>query len=335
MTVSLAIMGATFSAFQHAMRISEVATQSTDTNATLRSALDMVVRDLIQVGQGLPSGKVIPLPSGAGSTPVVRPGPTGSNLTFPYPASQNVLSAITPGADLGPDVPGTTTATDLLTAVYVDSLFDPTTCQLAPDGAAMTVTSPTPIEAGDLLMFTNALGTAMQIVTSRAGLPLQTVAFATGDPLNLNQRGAASGTVMDLQSPPGVFPQTTVSRLRMVTYYLDTAGATPELIRCLNAECVVDPHGRRTVAFGIENLQFTYDLVDGSINPTNVQMSDADLAGGGACGATACSPNQVRKVNLFIAARSRQTLAVTSQPFRNSLATQVSLRSLALVDGYR
>jgi hypothetical protein len=40
-------------------------------------------------------------------------------------------------------------------------------------------------------------------------------------------------------------------------------------------------------------------------------------------------------VNLFLAARSRNRFSASAQCFRNSLATQVSLRSLSFVDRYR
>ena len=39
----------------------------------------------------------------------------------------------------------------------------------------------------------------------------------------------------------------------------------------------------RTVAFAVENLQFTYDMVDGVTNPSNVRMVAADLTAAGAC----------------------------------------------------
>lgn len=89
----------------------------------------------------------------------------------------------------------------------------------------------------------------------------------------------------------------------------------------------------RTVAFGVENLQLSYDMVDMITNPSNVRMVDVDLTTGGACAPNACSPNQIGQ-------------RVRGGPLRGSPAghqpavpqfpsTQVSLRSLALVDRYR
>ena len=103
----MAICGATLMTFQQAMRVNETATLSVETNDSLRTAMDLMVRDFIQVGQGLPAGKSIPLPSGVGAVAVVRPSPPNQNYTLPFPATQEVLSAVTPGAALGANVPGT------------------------------------------------------------------------------------------------------------------------------------------------------------------------------------------------------------------------------------
>jgi hypothetical protein len=92
------------------------------------------------------------------------------------------------------------------------------------------------------------------------------------------------------------------------------------------------------VAFDLEGLQITYDL-SGEDDPTklrsNVRMDDADLDGSGACAPNPCYPNQIRKINIMLSARSRLPRRGTNQFYRNRLVTQVSLRSLAFVDRYR
>ena len=81
---------------------------------------------------------------------------------------------------------------------------------------------------------------------------------------------------------------------------------------------------RLAIALGVENLQFTYDLVDGTTNPSNVETPPV-----------ANSANQIRKANLFIAARSLELSLPTGQFVRNSMAAGVGLRSLSFVDRYR
>jgi prepilin-type N-terminal cleavage/methylation domain-containing protein len=333
-TISALIMGGAFVAFSEASRANEAAMLMTGMNSNLQASVDLIVRDFIQVGQGLPNTKVIVLPAGASSAAINRPGPPGTNYTFR--AGGTELPAVTSGAGLGPTVGQ---ATDMVTIVYADNQLDPVVCNTTPagdctiasDSASLTLSSSVEIDPGDLILFTNgtAAGSAMQMVTSRTGtLPNQTVFFAAGDALNLNQRTAERGNLPALRTN-GVFPPTTISRLRMISYYLDATQDPTRLIRRLNA----DPG--RVVAFGIQNLQFSYDLVDGITNPSDVKMNATDLAGGGRCGAAACSPNQIRKINIFLQARSRTKFTRTQRFFNNTLATQVSLRSLAFVDRYQ
>jgi len=165
-------------------------------------------------------------------------------------------------------------------------------------------------------MFSNAQGNAIQQVTSVAG---QTMNFATTDAFNLNKRSAGQGTIMQLKTG-SVWPPTTAARIWMITYYLDptTNPRQPRLMRQVNF------NPARPVAEVIENLQVSYDLVDNVTNPTNVKQPPS-----------VNSANQINKVNLSMSARSNNRFGKTGQYLRNSLSTQVSIRSLAYVDQYK
>jgi hypothetical protein len=124
----------------------------------------------------------------------------------------------------------------------------------------------------------------------------------------------------------------------MISYYLDNtidddAAAHPshELGRPGRA----GQHARADGGLRRENLQITYDMVDGVTNPSSVRMVAADFTNAGACAPQPCSPNQIRKMNVFVAGRSTERFSATGEFFRNTLTTQVSLRSLALVDRYQ
>jgi hypothetical protein len=149
----------------------------------------------------------------------------------------------------------------------------------------------------------------------------QVVEFDDNDPMRMNQRSAPQGTLLNLKdSDTGTFPQTTALRVFMISYFVDLPDGSdlPRLVRRVNMG------DKLAIAMGVENLQVTYDFVDGTTNPTNVQ----DVPSGN-------SPNQIRKVNLFVAARSQDVDPQTHEYFRNSMATQVGLRSLSFVDRYR
>lgn len=325
MTITLMVTGAALFVFTHAVKATETTRLKLTMHDHVRVALDLMVRDFLQTAQGLPSGKIVLVPSGAGAGPIVRPGPPGAALTFP--AGITEINAVTPGPNLGPAVVAGQ-PTDVVTVLYADSQFERAdgtapNATIAADGSSMTVEAAMPIAGvqdsireGDLIMFTFGSLTAVQTVTRLNSPADQTVFFDAGDPMNLNQRGAARGTVLQLAPTPGLPFTVAWTRLRMVTYYVDgSLPGRPQLMRRLNM------NAGRAVAFGIETLQFSFDLVDGATNPTNVRNP--------------MSLNQIRKVNLALGARSLERSTQTRNFFRTNVATQVSFRNLALVDRYQ
>jgi prepilin-type N-terminal cleavage/methylation domain-containing protein len=351
MVLVAVIMGATLTALTNAYRATETARSTIGLNNNLRIGTDLIVRDLIQVGQGMPTGRTVQVPNGAGELLIQRPHPQGSACTE-WPAGTTAIPAVTVGPGCGPTIGGV--ATDMVTTLSVDSSLDAVpvwsinvgghaaTVSLpaqSPDGLDISTGGPDDVRVGDLMMFTKGSGSALVYVTAVDGGQIFT--FGAGDPMNLNQFDAAlNGTLDDLATTaPTTANSSNVSRVRMITYYLDNTidATTPRLIRHMNwGDPTADLNRRgRTVAFAIENLQITYDMVDGVNNFSNVRMVDADLTTGGRCAPSACSPNQIRKMNVFIAGRSLEQFSANKRYFRNTLNTQVSLRSLALVDRYK
>jgi prepilin-type N-terminal cleavage/methylation domain-containing protein len=319
--LTLVVISAAIGTFNSSVRVADSTRTVSETNQALQVGMTIMVRDLIQTGQGVPLGGV-PLPSGVGSVPVNRPGPANANLTF---AAQPVLPALTTGADLGPVILGV--STDMVTVLYADrslALAAFPLIDIDANGDTMTVDNRTNIggadglRIGDLVLFSNPLGNALRMVTQNPNG--QVVTMVPGDPMAINQNAAAEGTLINLQSAPGVYPPTTATRVLMVSYYIDdvTDPALPRLVRQVNTG------PRLAMALGVENVQVTYDLVDGVNNPTNVDTPPV-----------ANSPNQIRKVNLFLAARSLDKMPTLDQFFRNSVATQVGLRSLSFMDRYQ
>jgi hypothetical protein len=90
------------------------------------------------------------------------------------------------------------------------------------------------------------------------------------------------------------------------------------------------------VAMDVENLQFSYDISNGTNNPGNVKMVAADLTTGGACNPVACAATQIRKINIALAGRNKNVgNNAKSLALRNTLQSQVALRGMAFVDRYR
>jgi hypothetical protein len=231
------------------------------------------------------------------------------------------------------------------------------------------------LHKGDLIMLmkNNSTGISTTLVqitraplSTATGTAAQTVYFDAGDSLNLNQVGAGTACVDDppsgtcgtltahVATAPEVvnargFVPSTATRIRLISYYIDniTDPTRPRLVRRINNghettyNNNLPPTMGTAVAFDVEDLQISYDLVDDDLtNPvgiTGAKMNAADMSGtaGSSCPANPCSPNQIRKINLTLTGRSRVPLRTTRQYYRNSLTTQVSLRSMSFIDKYK
>ncbi len=295
------------------------------------------------------------------TAPISRPV-LGGKSTFP--PCNSVIPAVEPGNMLGPAITAPDAATgtvqnpnsitDEITVIYSDNtsgleakpIYQPKTVtppnpgcpngslQLA--GTQLTITFDSncvnitnagiTIQPGDLIMLNNTLGTALVYVTSVSG---QALTFASGDPFQLNGRSDASGTVKQLMTSstcsgaPSCFPVTTATRVWMISYYLDNVSSPPyiRLVRQINF------NSPTPVGETLENLQFTYNFIDGATNPANQAIVP-----------TGNSESQIRTVNVWLGARSAYQVRKGSNQAlfaRNNLMTQISLRSMAYVNKYK
>src|SRR5713226_5198201 len=177
-TVTLLVLGATLSTFGNALAVNDATTLIGDSSQNLRAGGSLMMRELMQAGRGIPTGG-IPIPSGALATAIKRPGPPGTNYTFGDPSVMTVLAPVVPGPGLGPTVLGV--PTDIVTLLLVDKSLaldktpagDPVFCTVAADGSSIiadptiVINAPdTGIVAGDLILITNNIGSAVQTVTS-------------------------------------------------------------------------------------------------------------------------------------------------------------------------
>src|SRR5271154_3011944 len=340
-----------------------------NTQENLRAGMHFMVRDLLQAGGGIPQGGVSVPYTGATSA-INRPGTAGIFLN-----TYTTLPAITPGwkagqlaTSLNPSTGATLTGvqTDIINIIYADNILQDTAghylysypvIQAAPSapvcagtinasGASVTLAPAcfimpgvtNPITTGNLIMFHNQNGTALEYVTSVAG---PTINFGAGDPAGLNQTGNAFGTVANLATSPGVFPPTVVTRVWMVTYYIDATNVQdPQLIRQVNypnypAGAPVNPP--TAIADDIENLAFSYAITSSTDPAGTYGVSNFTNGSGNAPQPILPdTPAQIRAVNVFVAGRSEQTYTALSTPqyLRNNLSTQVSIRSLEFRDAF-
>jgi prepilin-type N-terminal cleavage/methylation domain-containing protein len=361
--ITLIVLATATGTFSNALMLNDTATLVADSNQSLRAGTNTLVRDLMQAGRGITIGG-IPIPSGAGATALVRPAPL-SIVPVPLffdNATQLTLNAVTTGFQLGPRV--NNSSTDMVTLLALDPTSyvtfgggAPDQLPLIPNPAPINplplptgITAPTPrladdgttltvgqfsawlsdpisgIKVGDILLFNNTNGSAIQTVTGVTGT---TVAFAAGDPFNFNQRGAARGSIMQIRGTatnPPTFPLTNVVRIQMLTYYLDdvTTPGEARLVRQINF--FTPP---QALAGVVDNLIITYDLVEGTANTSAVPSLPALI------GPTLFTASQIRKANLRVAVRSETRLSGQADYLRNTTTTVVSLRNLAYKDRYK
>jgi len=329
--VGLLVVGGAVTAFNQTIEIVDSVTEVSEMQQNARAALNLIVRDISIVGTGIPIGG-IPFPNGAGSTGLpLRPGAIGA-----FPFNGGVISAITPGDGVGPTLAGGADtsvltrgplATDAITLVYVDESLNlgefplasitPAGSQIRVDPATDITDPATGIQIGDIIFLSNSNGAAVGVVTNVPGG--NRIDFANNDPLNLNQPSAAFGNIAALANPPppaGNYPPTRAVRIYVISYYLEDTPTGPRLMRQVNATPPVP------VALNIDNLQFSFDVFD-----TAAGVATSDLA-------NPATPNQIRKVNIALSARSAHRNRRTRDYYRLNLVTHVGARNLSFRDRY-
>lgn len=347
--VTLLVTGAALGTFQSSIQVNDTGAQLADSNQNLRAGTNQMIRDIMQAGRIIgPEG--IPVPTGTGVLGIVRPGPPGSAMSFDLSTTTN-LPDITTGHDLGPEVNGATT--DMVTILTIDpfmsvaltSATTPSLGNVSDDGSTVTLPSThvwltgdtandiAPIKVGDLIYFKGPRGNAMQTVTNVTATQIM---FAAGDYFNLNQRSATQGSIMqtaipdpDTGAPSPYKSAYSMFRALMITYYVDneTTPGSPRLVRKIND---FEP---QALAGVVEDLQLTYDVVDGVNNPTkrpSLPFTDSSLTP-----AVTFNSNQIRTVNIHAGVRSETITRPTGDYVRNHITTSVDVRSLASVDRYR
>jgi prepilin-type N-terminal cleavage/methylation domain-containing protein len=143
------------------------------------------------------------------------------------------------------------------------------------------------------------------------------ITFNSGDPFGLNNSGKTSGTIAQVQSPPGsgTYPTTTATRVWMITYFIDNSNPSrPELMRQVNLK---QP---QAVGEVIENMQLYYNILNAGSNPITVTAGQENP--------TQAQLPDIRDAYIILYARSETPYSKSKTYFRNNLETVVSIRGL-------
>jgi len=351
--VTLIVMTATMMIYHRSVQVSGIVTNRAEIQSELRAAADQIARDLNQAGTGIPIGG-LPIPSSAtgGANPLFGCDAGQCYFTSGNVMANGVLYKVTPANGIGPT---TTEPTDAIVIAYMEPMaVDPndpnasgtapnwqayTTQTIADDGSSLTMPAGTTpkisdpafgLVLGDILMVQNSSGSALGVVTGFDGTT-NVISFGPNDPLKLNQSTAPIGNIAALKlnpvpANPPKYPPSTVSRIMMITYFIEpvqtSTGTDYRLMR------QVDARTPTPVAEHIEDLKFTYDVFDDSSNTLTVNLPDA------ATGTPPTpKPNQIRKINMTITARSSRPNA-NGDYDRQTLTTSIGPRNLTFHDRY-
>ncbi len=259
-----------------------------------------------------------------------NPDPSGitDEITILYEDNTLKLDSLPVYAAASGSSPGCPNGSVVLTNTTLVVTFDPTCINLSTAGIQLQI--------GDLILLSNPNGNTLLCVTG-VSTASNSLTFSGGDAFGLNGRNKTdtSGTIAQMANSGcttganSCFPGVLATRVWMVTYYLDNVTSPPwvRLVRQINMPVVGSTTVDQPTPVGetLENLQFTYNFVDGITNPSNQPTVPAGN-----------SESQIRSVNVYLAARSNYNLnkGTSTSYARNNLTTQVSLRSMAYVDRY-
>lgn len=327
--LTMIILAATFTLMNSLFAANTSMQQVIGTQQNLRVAMNAITRDVTMAGTGLPDSG-IPIPNGTSSALIVRPGigvTCGASTSGCLPTPNNVVPILAPGDAVGSTVENK--ATDVLTVTMVDQT-SPTWAitSISTDGTVVSFSQnvrdagATQLFAKDLLLFNNASGSAFGCVTTVVATTSGQAEFKASDALGINQPAAQFGTMTATLRNPGsnpvTYPPTTATRVMLITYFIDNSNtANPRLMRSVNASTP------QVMVEGIENLQFSFDLFDYTLNSDTSNV------------ATTTNPNQIRSVRIALNGHSPDKLKRTRDYFHFGLVSKINVRNATFRNRYQ
>jgi prepilin-type N-terminal cleavage/methylation domain-containing protein len=270
-TVMGIVVGAVFSLVRDSMKVASSTYELTDAQENLRTAQEIINRDLMCAGEGLKSISTIRAPATFATgfitaTPVVTSAGIvnlGIITTDNNVAAGTAVPQASPAATIR-------TSTDRQTIMEIDPSFEAVSpTAITSTGGTVTLSATDyaagNFVAGEIYFLTSSLGGTFGAITS-VDSTNKKLNFASGDTYGLNLAGA--GGHINFISTGGTLP-TSLMRMKMIQYYVNSNGM---LMRRVFG---VPGRGFREsiVAEHVVNVQFTYYLVtvdsSGNVTPSS------------------------------------------------------------------
>ncbi len=335
MALFLIVSGVIFSLAQVAKTDGERVASRTDVVKNSRLSVNLFGRDAVNAGLGYTNGNAV-VPDNAFNSLVGVPN--DSNSTRDYLTPVIVANNVNPNNLSG-------TNTDTVSFVWKDFSYNSGNSLQANSVSASGSTArlalsaaTTVVAAGDIFLFEDTSGSVRTaVMVSAVTNSNQTLEFATGDALGINQsisstnsdqvsvlRACNGGTITQNCS---VYPAS-LTKLNWVSYFANPNGdfirrtfGNNRTVAYNSASQIVDT----PLAYGVENLHFRYLLEDGTMTDNPFAGPDQIL---GNLDDNKDFLNKVRQVTIDITLRGTQFDRQTSQPLRIQQSTIFATRNI-------
>ncbi|MDQ1446911.1 MAG: hypothetical protein QOI20_3375 [Acidimicrobiaceae bacterium] len=254
------ITGAAFALIGSSLKFSNSTFHITDAEQTMRTAHEIVNRDLTTSGDGLKGIGTIQVPVGFVSsyltqTPITCPS-TSSYVCMSMVQSDDNVAGTTAVPQSSPAV-NVLAGNDRLTLLTQDTSFTPVTLlagKITVSGSttniAVTATDLTRFAQGEMYAIVAGNSAAFGVITG-INTSTNTLQMANGDVYGINQTGA--GTPINVVSAAGANP-TSIMRIQIIHYYVNANNLLMRRVFGVRGSTFIDS----VVAEHVTNLQFRY-----------------------------------------------------------------------------
>jgi len=370
MALSLLMFAMTFVLVQQLDNTADVVGSMSDVNQNLRSAVNMVSRDLSTAGGNIPLGG-IPLPYGGSATTIKRPYPSTSTFPAPLSGSALYIPVLIAGNGLGPTQGSGTNqiSTDVVSMIGVNqsasfnqtvvSTTSPNQPTFSSTSATITVSTTAAgyVSPGQLVMLRNANASCLLAVSSvntTTGVITFTHGDTTNDLLGVNQfptvsgttgaitSGPTSGTILQLETATVNAGKTTYTwpttltayPISMVTYYVDSTTPERNLVKLtsMGTNACAAVSCANVVALGIDVMQVFYSLSPPAT--LNGVAADPTENPWPTTTDTTNTPNDIRKVVLNVVGETNHKNFANSQWYSKEIRNAVTIQNLDFYNKY-
>jgi prepilin-type N-terminal cleavage/methylation domain-containing protein len=314
--VMVVITGAIFSLLRDTIKSSTATMELSDGQESLRTAQELLNRDLMYTGDGLNSVSDILVPQGFVNNyltlnPVTDPSTPGIiHLGLITTDNDVPVNTVVRGTAPTVSVRSNPFLTDRISILQLDRDF--AAISLAGNAinsnTGLVAVSPADIDLftiGEIYMISSTEGSIFVTITDRPGVgtPTPSLSLSTGDTFGLNTVGA--GSLLDTITTGGTLP-TSISRMKIIHYYVNSNGLLMRRVFGVRGNGFTES----VISEPVVSLQFRYFINLRNGNGTMVQP-EAQLT-------TSTQQTETKQVEV-------QVTVETPHALQNGLRQQMSM----------